>query len=448
MKKKTLFLILLNSLFLFKVQSQDKKEEFDYLKAYNACHKEYYLCEDGILNSFAHGSRGYNERIGRCEYARDWCVNVANSKNRQYQKSQANSQKKIISVNQSNKKAEEQKKAERRQEETEKQAEERRQAHKRIAKLAEQLKAERIAKQKRLAEQKETKRKELERINAIKKENAVLIAGKDATKFINACIEYMLTNKHEKGFSGYSDELKEETSILQRKSNSKNTISNYLSNGASNQTYSFLSSLEKSSFEINKLDDYLLVQMVYGNMKSSNVGFDIEKIKGNLDLYAISDLISKEEEEERLLPFVKYGQGFQSRANPYNRWGLKSSLTGKVIVEPKYSRLGRYSEGMISAREFGGTFGGMYGYLDKEGNVIVPFIYKDGGSFSSGLANVTKNGKKWGYINKKGEVVIPFKYASATYFGFKYPELARVQKSRNGNYFHINRKGKCEKECR
>lgn len=50
------------------------------------------------------------------------------------------------------------------------------------------------------------------------------------------------------------------------------------------------------------------------------------------------------------------------------------------------------------------------GFLDKNGNIVVPIIYEDAIGFGMGdLAAVRKNGK-WGFINRKNEVVIPFKY--------------------------------------
>lgn len=47
--------------------------------------------------------------------------------------------------------------------------------------------------------------------------------------------------------------------------------------------------------------------------------------------------------------------------------------------------------------------------LTRRGNVVAPTIYEDVGSFSEGLACVKKDGKI-GYIDKSGEVVIPFEY--------------------------------------
>lgn len=48
-----------------------------------------------------------------------------------------------------------------------------------------------------------------------------------------------------------------------------------------------------------------------------------------------------------------------------------------------------------------------YGFADKNGNVVIDYIYENAYPFSSGLAPVKKGGK-WGYIDTKGNVVIDF----------------------------------------
>jgi hypothetical protein len=54
----------------------------------------------------------------------------------------------------------------------------------------------------------------------------------------------------------------------------------------------------------------------------------------------------------------------------------------------------------------------MYGYIDKTGEVVIPFVYELANSFSEGLASVMKRSDdvKWGVINQAGEAVIPFEF--------------------------------------
>ncbi|MBM77217.1 MAG: hypothetical protein CL846_01925 [Crocinitomicaceae bacterium] len=56
-----------------------------------------------------------------------------------------------------------------------------------------------------------------------------------------------------------------------------------------------------------------------------------------------------------------------------------------------------------------------WGYLGKDGQEDLPFIYEAALPFRDGLSAVKLNGK-WGYINENGEIVIEAKYSSAKSF--------------------------------
>ena|GEM_PF-671018 len=76
-----------------------------------------------------------------------------------------------------------------------------------------------------------------------------------------------------------------------------------------------------------------------------------------------------------------------------------------------------FSEGRVvmHSREQGGV-----GVFDNHGNLVVPFIYNWGWTFSHGLAAVQVGepwggGAQWGFINPAGAVVIPFQFDAFTY---------------------------------
>lgn len=79
--------------------------------------------------------------------------------------------------------------------------------------------------------------------------------------------------------------------------------------------------------------------------------------------------------------------------------------------------------------------GGKFGFIDKEGNVVVDFVYKDAGNFSDGVAPV-KRGRKWGFIDINGNEVIPFVFDDAWDFT---EGLALVRKG--SRYGYINKSG-------
>lgn len=48
---------------------------------------------------------------------------------------------------------------------------------------------------------------------------------------------------------------------------------------------------------------------------------------------------------------------------------------------------------------------GKWGFMDKEGKIMIEPQYEDARSFCNGYAAVKQNGK-WGFINKEGTVII------------------------------------------
>ena len=101
----------------------------------------------------------------------------------------------------------------------------------------------------------------------------------------------------------------------------------------------------------------------------------------------------------------------------------------------KYDWLGRFSEGLASVQ-----LNGQYGFIDNEGNVVIPLKYDYAWSFDEGLARVQLK-RKWGYVDNEGSVVIPLMYDTAGPF---YEGLAAVQRKRyvdtQGNeYWRVKR---------
>lgn len=58
---------------------------------------------------------------------------------------------------------------------------------------------------------------------------------------------------------------------------------------------------------------------------------------------------------------------------------------------------------------------GYYGYLNKAGDVKIPYIYDNAEAFKNGLAIVQKN-RQYGVIDVNGNTVIPFKYIKISSF--------------------------------
>src|SRR5574344_1402282 len=64
-----------------------------------------------------------------------------------------------------------------------------------------------------------------------------------------------------------------------------------------------------------------------------------------------------------------------------------------------------------------------YGYIDRDGNMVLKYEYKEAGPFVEGKAKVCK-GDKWGYINESGKEVIPLKYSDIDVWNNGYCRVA------------------------
>ena len=72
--------------------------------------------------------------------------------------------------------------------------------------------------------------------------------------------------------------------------------------------------------------------------------------------------------------------------------------------ESGYDYVCEISDGLIPVRN-----GCLWGFVNDQGKIIIPFVYTMVWEFRAGLAPVKKDGL-WGFINKTGKVVIDFQY--------------------------------------
>ena len=86
-----------------------------------------------------------------------------------------------------------------------------------------------------------------------------------------------------------------------------------------------------------------------------------------------------------------------------------ADTAGFADVAP-IKQAGAVSEGLIAAK-----VGSKWGYVDLNGEWVIPCQFDNASSFSCGLARVQKN-EKYGYVNAAGEVAISFAYDSADSF--------------------------------
>ena len=91
--------------------------------------------------------------------------------------------------------------------------------------------------------------------------------------------------------------------------------------------------------------------------------------------------------------------------------GYYNSYTGKIVVEAQYRRAWVFSEGLAAVQK-----NGHIGFINRRGEVVIPFIYPYHGNplssfvFENGHCIVADTTGKCGVINKKGDWVIQPKY--------------------------------------
>lgn len=80
---------------------------------------------------------------------------------------------------------------------------------------------------------------------------------------------------------------------------------------------------------------------------------------------------------------------------------------GEEIIAPAYVDARQFKEGLSAVRNNRNK----WGYIDKEGTLVIPFQFDRADVFSGGFAPAgIFDGRKMGYINTSGEIVIPLIY--------------------------------------
>lgn len=101
-----------------------------------------------------------------------------------------------------------------------------------------------------------------------------------------------------------------------------------------------------------------------------------------------------------------------------------------IVINPQFHDVSDFHEGLSAIR-----IDRLYGYIDPFGNVVIPCLYREAMQFKEGLAAVRLNDKV-GFIDKTGRMVIPPMYDSAQNFS---EGLAAVKMS--GVWRYIDKSG-------
>ncbi len=150
----------------------------------------------------------------------------------------------------------------------------------------------------------------------------------------------------------------------------------------------------------------------------------------------LSQLSSKAAQDPHpLFPIVQHGMwGYMDRA-------------GNVVIRPRFDGAEYFSEGLARVK-FGFGSDARYGYINETGRLVIGHRFNDAADFSEGLAAVCvargadEHGGKWGYVDRKGRLAIraQFSYAGPFRNGLARTFMPRPNDS--GRLSCIDRNGK------
>jgi hypothetical protein len=145
---------------------------------------------------------------------------------------------------------------------------------------------------------------------------------------------------------------------------------------------------------VNK-EGKILVPTIYDEASTMNEGFAPVR-QG--DAWGYVDSLGKLVIEPKFADALCFRSGL-APVKKVNKWGFIKS-DGSFAIEPAYDNARGFHEGVAAVT----NTKGYWGYIDRSGKQIIPFMYHFADNFDEGRAKVMK-GEKVLYINHNNEVV-------------------------------------------
>ena len=105
---------------------------------------------------------------------------------------------------------------------------------------------------------------------------------------------------------------------------------------------------------------------------------------------------------------------------------------GRIIITPQYASAKPFSGGRAATK-----ISDRWGFIDRDQSTIIAPQFISAGNFSDKLAPVRKDANTWGYANRQGQMVIAAEYEEARSFN-----EGRAAVMLNGRWGFINRQGR------
>ena len=138
--------------------------------------------------------------------------------------------------------------------------------------------------------------------------------------------------------------------------------------------------------------------------------------RGNFTLIGYSDLntLGKiNSTGDTIMPMIYKSFGYpQGRYFWFNNgtcYGL-ADTTGMIISGTRYEYLSYFSDNGLALAKLNGK----YGYINKNCEKVIDFVFQNAQGFKYNLAAVQKDGK-WGFINERGELRIAYQFENVAH---------------------------------
>ena len=179
---------------------------------------------------------------------------------------------------------------------------------------------------------------------------------------------------------------------------------------------------------------------------TDNMSVESKRIETELNKNPNTEVAPESDESPTVKTDSKLVQYIVANGEYSEVCGFKNS-EGKIILKAEYDFCGDFHDGMaylLKKNLKSDSDGGYYiGYVNNSGELVIPVNIEadygwmlDARDFSEGVVAIL-NKDQWGYMDKEGNTVIPFKYESASNFS---NALATV--SKDYKYGAIDHSGK------
>ncbi len=102
---------------------------------------------------------------------------------------------------------------------------------------------------------------------------------------------------------------------------------------------------------------------------------------------------------------LEFSEGLAAVQDGTGRWGYLDA-DYNMVIKPTYFFAHSFHENLASVQDDKTS---KFGFIDKQGNVVIPFQLNNAEDFSGGIAAIaTANG--WGYMNNKGRITVEPQY--------------------------------------